>query len=43
MPFTEENIIATRAKLAAVGENVHKLMLVGEIFASHRMKQLHSL
>ena len=32
-----------RAELAALREHVHKLMLVGQIVASHRIKQLHSL
>ena len=41
--FTEEEVTAEHAELAALREYVHKLMLVGEIVVSHRSEQLHSL
>ena len=36
MTFTEEDVKAMQADLAAVREHVHRLMLVGKIVASHR-------
>ena len=41
--FTEEDVIAMQADLATVREHVHKLILAGNIVASHRITQLHGL
>ena len=43
MNFTEHNLIAMHAELAAFCEPMHKLILVREIAASHRLDQMHHL
>ena len=39
----EVYVIAMQAGLVVLREHVHKLLLVGEMVASFRVKQLHSL
>ena len=39
--FTEHDVIAMHAELAAIRERVHKLILVREIVASHRFDQIN--
>ena len=43
MSFTESYETAIHAKLAAIRESVHKLVLVKGIAVSHRLDQLHYL
>ena len=43
IPFTKINVIVMQTDLAALREHVYKLMLVGEVVACHRIKQLPSL
>ena len=43
MFFTEGEVTAVQAELAVLREHGHKLMLVGEMVASYRKEQLHSL
>ena len=43
MSFVEKEVTALQAELAELREHVHKLVLVGESVAFHKIKESHSL
>ena len=43
MAFTEQEVAAMHAELAAIRERIHKLILTREVAASHRLEQMRHL